>query len=159
MLQEEEKAVVASSSRAASRFAYDVLANEDEAAKGAGVVRGKDGHVQLGGAGDDFFSKPLAKGPSGGRGSAAKCAPSPARQLTLHFSSAPDSKTPNHPEALIHHDGNGACEPDRRWGHRIVRMLVPRHVRAARLTGLALLPVLQGRRGAGAAGRRRQGRR
>ena len=46
-LQEEEKAVAAADSKVASRFAYDVLVNEGEAAgaKGAGVKRGKDGHV------------------------------------------------------------------------------------------------------------------
>jgi len=59
---------VASSSKVASRFAYDVLANADEAAKAPGVKRGKDGHVQLAAA-DDFFSAPLAPGgkASGGR--------------------------------------------------------------------------------------------
>lgn len=57
--QEEEKLAVASSSKAASRFAYDVLANADEAAKAPGVKRGKDGHVQLPAA-DDFFSSPLS---------------------------------------------------------------------------------------------------
>ena len=59
-LQEEEKAVAAADSKVASRFAYDVLVNEGEAAgaKGAGVKRGKDGHVQLA-SGDDFFSAPL----------------------------------------------------------------------------------------------------
>ena len=58
-LQEEEKAVAAADSKVASRFAYDVLVNEGEAAgaKGAGVKRGKDGHVQLA-SGDDFFSAP-----------------------------------------------------------------------------------------------------
>lgn len=54
--------MVANDSKVASRFAYDVLANADEATKAPGVKRGKDGHVQLSGA-DDFFSSPLsAKG-------------------------------------------------------------------------------------------------
>ena len=47
--------MAASNSKAASRFAYDVLVNDDEAAKGQKVKRGKDGHVQLAPA-DDFFS-------------------------------------------------------------------------------------------------------
>ncbi len=54
--------MVANDSKVASRFAYDVLANADEAAKATGVKRGKDGHVQLSAA-DDFFASPLsAKG-------------------------------------------------------------------------------------------------
>jgi len=59
-LQEEEQKVAAADSKVASRFAYDVLVNEGEAAgkEGAGVKRGKDGHVQLA-SGDDFFSAPL----------------------------------------------------------------------------------------------------
>ncbi|BDA43782.1 probable ADP-ribosylation factor GTPase-activating protein [Coccomyxa sp. Obi] len=82
-LSEEEKLAVASSSKAASRFAYDVLANADEAAKAPGVKRGKDGHVQLSAA-DDFFSSPLsnkssaAKGMGGRGGLAAKQAPAAA---------------------------------------------------------------------------------
>lgn len=75
--QEEEKLAVASSSKAASRFAYDVLANADEAAKAPGVKRGKDGHVQLAAA-DDFFSSPLSN-----KSSAAKCAPAQLPQNTL----------------------------------------------------------------------------
>lgn len=61
---------MASSSKVASRFAYDVLANADEAAKAPGVKRGKDGHVQLAAA-DDFFSAPLAPG---GKVSGGRCA-------------------------------------------------------------------------------------
>lgn len=42
---------------------------EEEAPKPTNVVRGKDGHVKLGGAGD-FFSDPMAapsgRGPTGG---------------------------------------------------------------------------------------------
>ncbi|KAK9915439.1 hypothetical protein WJX75_009230 [Coccomyxa subellipsoidea] len=83
-LSEEEKLVVANDSKVASRFAYDVLANADEATKAPGVKRGKDGHVQLSGA-DDFFSSPLsAKGSLaksvGGRGNSAKQAPSPPEE-------------------------------------------------------------------------------
>ena len=80
-LQEEEKAVAAADSKVASRFAYDVLVNEGEAsgAKGAGVKRGKDGHVQLA-SGDDFFSAPLSSG--GGKGSSRLAAP--ARAFLLH---------------------------------------------------------------------------
>lgn len=43
---------------------------EEEAPKPSNVVRGKDGHVKLGGAGD-FFSDPMAV-PSG-RGPAGRC--------------------------------------------------------------------------------------
>ena len=83
--QEEEKLAVASSSKAASRFAYDVLQaggeGGDGAKSGAGAAgggnakRGKDGHVQLGGGADDFFAKPPAGGSKGG--SMSRC----ARQL------------------------------------------------------------------------------
>ena len=53
--------MAAADSKVASRFAYDVLVNEGEAAgaKGPGAKRGKDGHVQLGSS-DDFFSAPLS---------------------------------------------------------------------------------------------------
>ncbi len=70
-LQQEEKAVAAADSKVASRFAYDVLVNEGEAAgaKGAGVKRGKDGHVQLA-SGDDFFSAPLN---SSGQKASGRC--------------------------------------------------------------------------------------
>ena len=52
---------VAGSTPAASRFAYEVLTAEDEAAKAPKVQRGKDGHLTLG-TGNDFFSNPM--GPS-----------------------------------------------------------------------------------------------
>ncbi|CAK0782048.1 hypothetical protein CVIRNUC_005538 [Coccomyxa viridis] len=60
-LSEDEKAAVAADSKVASRFAYNQLVNEGEAAgsKGPGAKRGKDGHVQLS-SGDDFFSAPLS---------------------------------------------------------------------------------------------------
>lgn len=62
----------AADSKVASRFAYDVLVNEGEGAgaKGAGVKRGKDGHVQLA-SGDDFFSAPLS---GAGRKPGGRCA-------------------------------------------------------------------------------------
>jgi hypothetical protein len=69
VLQEEEKLAVASSSKAASRFAYDVLVNDDEVSKAPGVKRGKDGHVQLNASSDDFFSAPLG----GGKAASSKC--------------------------------------------------------------------------------------
>ena len=43
---------------APSRFAFNQII-EEEAPKPSNVVRGKDGHVKLGGGGD-FFSDPLA---------------------------------------------------------------------------------------------------
>lgn len=49
------------SSSAASRFAYDMLTVEDEAAKAPGAKRGKDGHLTIGGSGGDFFSNPMGK--------------------------------------------------------------------------------------------------
>ena len=66
--------MAAADSKVASRFAYDVLVNEGEAAgaKGAGVKRGKDGHVQLA-SGDDFFSAPLSN--SGQKASGRWAAP------------------------------------------------------------------------------------
>eukprot|EP00891_Asterochloris_glomerata_P005504 jgi/Astpho2/5504/e_gw1.00078.19.1_t len=51
----------AASTTGSSRFAYNMLAEEDEAVKAPGVARGKDGHIALGSS--DFFSDPLG-GPS-----------------------------------------------------------------------------------------------
>ena len=72
VLQEDEKAAVAADSKVASRFAYNQLVNEGEAAgsKGPGAKRGKDGHVQLS-SGDDFFSAPLS---TSGRKASGRCA-------------------------------------------------------------------------------------
>ena len=72
LLQEDEKAAVAADSKVASRFAYNQLVNEGEAAgsKGPGAKRGKDGHVQLS-SGDDFFSAPLS---TSGRKASGRCA-------------------------------------------------------------------------------------
>ena len=69
--QEDEKAAVAADSKVASRFAYNQLVNEGEAAgsKGPGAKRGKDGHVQLS-SGDDFFSAPLS---TSGRKASGRC--------------------------------------------------------------------------------------
>ena len=58
---------------APSRFAFNQII-EDEAPKPSNVVRGKDGHVKLGGGGD-FFSDPLA-------------APAPSRSTTRCSASA-----------------------------------------------------------------------
>ena len=71
ILQEDEKAAVAADSKVASRFAYNQLVNEGEAAgtKGPGAKRGKDGHVQLS-SGDDFFSAPLS---TSGRKASGRC--------------------------------------------------------------------------------------
>ncbi len=78
---------MASCSAVASRFAYDVLTGEDEAGRAApGAKRGKDGHVQLGSAGDDFFAKPLSGAPKG----PSKCAAMyPSLALLLSPSDAP----------------------------------------------------------------------
>lgn len=50
---------------AGSRFAYDVIAGDDDAVKAPNVRRGKDGHVTLGGTGD-FFSDPMGSSAAGG---------------------------------------------------------------------------------------------
>ena len=47
------------STTVSSRFAYEVLTKEDQAAKAPGVRRGKDGHVSLPGL-DDPFAAPAA---------------------------------------------------------------------------------------------------
>ena len=62
----EEKEAPAASTPAASRFAYDVLTQEDEAVKAPSVRRGKDGHVTLGDS-NDFFSDPMGSAGSGAR--------------------------------------------------------------------------------------------
>ena len=54
----EEKKEAATNSAVASRFAYDVLSQEDEAVKASRVKRGKDGHIALGSS-HDFFSDPM----------------------------------------------------------------------------------------------------
>ena len=64
-MQSDDKDAPPASTPAASRFAYDVLTNEDEAVKAPNVRRGKDGHVALGGTGD-FFSDPMGTSASGG---------------------------------------------------------------------------------------------
>ena len=46
--------------------------NDEEAVKAPGVKRGKDGHVQLSAANDDFFA---TGGGGSGKGSGSKCAP------------------------------------------------------------------------------------
>ena len=71
VVQEDEKAAVAADSKVASRFAYNQLVTEGEAAgsKGPGAKRGKDGHVQLS-PGDDFFSAPLS---TSGRKASGRC--------------------------------------------------------------------------------------
>ena len=63
-MQAEEKETPPASTPAASRFAYDVLTNEDDAVKAPNVKRGKDGHVTLGG-GADFFADPMGTSTSG----------------------------------------------------------------------------------------------
>ena len=76
-LQPEEKDGPAASTTGSSRFAYNMLAEEDEAVKAPGVARGKDGHIALGSS--DFFSDPLgggnskAEGGTGGRRWATVC--------------------------------------------------------------------------------------
>ena len=76
-LQPEEKDAPAASTTGSSRFAYNMLAEEDEAVKAPGVARGKDGHIALGSS--DFFSDPLgggsskAEGSTGGRRWATGC--------------------------------------------------------------------------------------
>ena len=47
MTQDAASSPLASSTPATSRFAYDVLAAEDEAAKAPNMKRGKDGHLTL----------------------------------------------------------------------------------------------------------------
>ncbi|KAK9812503.1 hypothetical protein WJX73_004635 [Symbiochloris irregularis] len=61
----DDKEAPPASTPAASRFAYDVITQEDEAAKAPSVRRGKDGHVTLGSSGD-FFSDPMGAGGSSG---------------------------------------------------------------------------------------------
>jgi ADP-ribosylation factor GTPase-activating protein 2/3 len=61
-VSEPKGAQAAMESKGSSRFAYDMLANEDDAVKAPTVTRGKDGHVQL--DSDDFFSNPLGSSSS-----------------------------------------------------------------------------------------------
>ena len=63
MAQDAASSPLASSTPATSRFAYDVLAAEDEAAKAPNMKRGKDGHLTLN-QGNDFFSNPMGSGAS-----------------------------------------------------------------------------------------------
>ena len=63
VVQEAGSSPLASSTPATSRFAYDVLAAEDEAAKAPNTKRGKDGHLTLN-QGNDFFSNPMGSSTS-----------------------------------------------------------------------------------------------
>ena len=75
---------MAADSRVASRFAYNQLVNEGEAAgsKGPGAKRGKDGHVQLS-SGDDFFSAPLS---TSGRKALGRCVQRCSPRWVAHVS-------------------------------------------------------------------------
>ena len=78
VVQETGSSPLASSTPATSRFAYDVLAAEDEAAKAPNTKRGKDGHLTLS-QGNDFFSNPMGSSTSTSGASrsqrAARCGP------------------------------------------------------------------------------------
>ena len=51
-----------------SRFAYEVLTKEDQAAKAPGARRGKDGHVSLPGLDDPFCAPAAGRAPRCGLG-------------------------------------------------------------------------------------------
>lgn len=57
MQSAEEKKEAEKASAAASRFAYNQLAEDEQVSKAPSAKRGKDGHLTLGAA-DDFWSNP-----------------------------------------------------------------------------------------------------